>query len=116
MRRKKIWIFFLAPPAIVLLIALLGEVAMHLWNWLLPPLFGWHQIGFWQVLGLMLLCRLLFGGFRGGGHGPGPSRARRAMAERWEKMTPEEREKFRQSARSRCGWNEPPAEETSEPA
>ena len=114
--RKKKWIFFVAPPAILLLITLCGEVAMHLWNWLLPPLFGWHQIGFWQVLGLMLLCRLLFGGFRGGGHGPGPSMARRAMAQRWEKITPEEREKFRQSARSRCGWNEPPAEQPGEQA
>ena len=29
-----------------------GEVVMHLWNWLLPPLFGWRQITFWQALGL----------------------------------------------------------------
>ncbi len=63
------WIF-LAPLAIVgilLFIALGGEMVMRLWNWLLPPLFGWHQITFWQALGLLALCRILFGGF--GRHG-----------------------------------------------
>ena len=30
-----------------------GEVVKHLWNWLLPPLFGWRQITFWQALGLL---------------------------------------------------------------
>jgi hypothetical protein len=34
------------------------------------------------------------------------------MDERWERMTPEEREKFRQSWRYRCGGFEAP---TSEP-
>jgi hypothetical protein len=36
------------------------------------------------------------------------------MDERWEKMTPEEREKFRQSWRARCGGFEPPASETKQ--
>jgi len=46
------WIF-LAPLAILamLLFAFIGgEVVMRLWNWLLPPLFGWRQISFWQAL------------------------------------------------------------------
>jgi len=41
----------------------LRRVVMHLWNWLLPALFGWRQVTFWQALGLVLLCRILFGGF-----------------------------------------------------
>ena len=40
-----------------------GEIVRLLWNWLLPPLFGWRQITFWQALGLLALCRILFGGF-----------------------------------------------------
>jgi hypothetical protein len=104
MKRK--WKFFLAPPAVVLVVTLFGEVVMHLWNWLLPDLFGWRTIGFWQALGLLVLSRILFGGF--GGHGgPGRSRARRRMAERWEQMTPEEREKFRHGMRDRCGFEAP---------
>lgn len=45
-----------------------GELEMHLWNWLLPTLFGWRLLTFWQALGLLALCRILFGGFglRGG--------------------------------------------------
>ena len=99
----KKWIFFVAPPAIVLLVAICGEVVMHLWNWLAPTLFGWHQISFWQALGMLVLCRILFGSW--GGHGPNPGRSasRRVTAEAWERMTPEEREKFRQRRGWRCG-------------
>jgi hypothetical protein len=76
--------------------------AVHaLWNWLMPPLFGWHVITIWQALGVLILSKILFGGFRGGARGGWPSRRR--IIERWEKMTPEEREKFRQSMRGRCG-------------
>src|ERR1035438_9318819 len=64
--RKK-WIYFVAPPMIVLFIAIGGEVVQQLWNWLAPTLFGWRQITFWQGLGLLALCRILFGGFSGGG-------------------------------------------------
>ena len=56
----------------MLFVFLFGELVMHLWNWLLPALFGWHPIGFWQALGLLVLCRILFGGF--GGHGAGHSK------------------------------------------
>ena len=64
--RKKWWMFLLIPPVIVLVGWIFGEIVMHLWNWLLPPLFGWHTVGFWQALGLLVLCRILFGGFRNG--------------------------------------------------
>lgn len=95
---KKRWIFLLAPPAIVLLAAICGEVVMHLWNWLLPTLFGWRQITFWQGLGLLILCRILFGSWSGGSD---RSHSRRSRAERWSGMTPEQREKCRQTHRAR---------------
>lgn len=90
-------------------IPVFGFVIMWLWNWLVPPVFGWHTINFWQALGLFLLSKLLFGGMNGG-HRPN-QRWRRHMMERWEKMTPEEREKFRESMRARCGPFPPPASE-----
>jgi hypothetical protein len=105
---RKRWIV-LAPLAIVgmlLFVAIGGVLVLQLWNWLLPPLFGWRQITFWQAIGLLALCRILFGGF--GRHGPGSSHVRRRIAdrlgERWEAMTPEERERFRQGVRGRCGF------------
>jgi Ca2+/H+ antiporter, TMEM165/GDT1 family len=84
-----------------LFVTVFGFFVMRLWNWLTPALFGWHLIGFWQAVGVLVLSRILFGGFRGR---PGPHRFWRGrMMERWEKMTPEEREKFRQGMRGHCG-------------
>ncbi len=80
---------------------LFGFVTMSLWNWLMPLLFGLRLINFWQAIGLLFLSKILFGGFRG--RPRGRSYWKRRMFERWERMTPEEREKFRQGMRSRCG-------------
>jgi hypothetical protein len=107
MRKRGFWIAPLAILAMIAFAALGGEVVKLLWNWLLPPLFGWRLITFWQALAVLVLCRILFG--RMGGRGFGRPNFRRRMGERWEKMTPEEREKFRQSLRGRCGGFEPPA-------
>lgn len=114
MRKKWIAIIILAPFAIVIFTLIGGEAVMHLWNWLLPSLFGWRNISFWQAIGLLALCRILFGGVSGRGFHR--SRIRRRMDERWERMAPEEREKFRQGWRSRCGGFGAPAGETKEPA
>lgn len=101
MRKRWRWLVFLVPVMILLFVAIGGEIVLQLWNWLLPPLFGWPQITFWQAVGILALCRILFGGL--GLHGSGRSRFRRRLAERWENMTPEERERFRQGMRGRCG-------------
>jgi hypothetical protein len=104
-------LLFIAPLAIVgftAFIALGGLVVQWLWNWLLPPLFGWAQVTFWQALGLLALCRILFGGFRLGGSTH--SRIRSRMAERCEGMTPEERERFREGIRARWGFRPPAGE------
>jgi len=100
--KKLILIAPLAILGMLLFIAIGGELVLLLWNWLLPPLFGWHQITFWQAIGLLALCRILFGGF--GRHGSSRSNFRRRMEERCENMTPEERERFRQRMRERWGF------------
>ena len=105
--RKK-WMYF-APLAIVAMIAFIalgGQVVHLLWNWLLPAIFGWKQITFWQALGLLALCRILFGGF--GLHGRNHGGMRRRMHEKWDQMTPEERERFREGMRGRWGFTPPP--------
>ena len=101
----------MAPMAILgmLVFAFIGgEIVRRLWNWLLPQLFGWPEITFWQALGLLALCRILFGGF--GCHGPGRPGVRRRMGERCGRMTPEERERFRQGVRERWGSGPPTGE------
>ncbi|HEX4230094.1 MAG TPA: hypothetical protein VHZ07_15575 [Bryobacteraceae bacterium] len=82
-------------------VTVFGFVVMGLWNWLAPAVFGFHMITFWQALGILILSKILFGGFRGR---PGGGRHwRRRMMDRWQEMTPEEREKFRQGMFNRCG-------------
>ena len=97
-------------PAIALLVAaavaVFGLAVMLLWNWLLPGLFGWTEIGFWQAVGLLVLARILFGGFHR--HWGGRMAWRHRMMERWSQMTPEEREKFRAGFRGHCGRANPP--------
>jgi len=112
MNMRRNW-FFIAPAAIIglaLFTFLGGELVRQLWNWLTPSLFGWKQITFWQAIGLLGLCRILFGGF--GFHGR--SNYRRRMAERWDRMTPEERERFRSGLRGRCGFGPPTGESPAE--
>ena len=74
---------------------------MALWNRLMPPIFGLHAISVWQALGLLVLSKILFGGFHG--RPAFAIRWRERMMERWEQMTPEEREKFRAGMRGGCG-------------
>jgi ABC-type dipeptide/oligopeptide/nickel transport system permease component len=101
----------LALVAVPVFVAVFGSIVMLLWNWLLPPLFGWSPIGFWQALGLLLLCRILLGGFHGG-HG-GHRAWRHRMMDRWERMTPEEREKLRAGLRAHCCRSETPGPESA---
>ena len=75
-----------------------GFIVKGLWNVLVPPIFGWHTITFWQALGLLLLSKILFGGFH---RHSGRGRWKQRMKDRWEQMTPEEREMFRKGMR--CG-------------
>ena len=113
-RWNLIWIAPLAILAMLLFVFIGGMIVMLLWNWLAPALFGLRLITFWQALGLLVLCRILFGGF--GCHGARRSKSRRRMAERWEQMTPEERDRFREGMRARCGFDpSPSSHETGTP-
>ena len=93
----------------VVFLAVFSYFVMWLWNWIMPMLFGLRVITFWQAVGILVLSKILFGGFRGGPHRDW--NWRRRMYERWGKMTPEEREKLRERMRSRCGpWGAEAAE------
>src|SRR5580704_6252352 len=97
----------------VMAVTVFGFLVMSLWNWLGPAVFGLRSITFWQALGILILSKILFGGFRGrpgyGGHW------RRRMSDRWQQMTPEEREKFREGMFSRCNRTNVVADESRDP-
>jgi hypothetical protein len=76
---------------VLVAIAALGWLVMSLWNWIIPTIFiDAHSIDYVRALGLIVLCRILFGGF----HGRGGWHKYRHM-QHWEQMTPEEKEKFK---------------------
>jgi hypothetical protein len=86
-----------------------GRVELHedslrvdrLWNWIMPSLLtGAITIDYWRALGLLILCRILFGGFRG--HGHGSWQEKREHWQHWQAMTPEEREQFHKHRADRC--------------
>lgn len=74
-------------------------LVMALWNWLMPAVFGLHAVTFWQAVGILVLCKILF---RGGAPVWG-AHWRDRMWNRWQQMTPEDREKFRAGLRGGCG-------------
>ena len=77
-----------------------GYIVMHLWNWLVPVLFGGPVVSFTQALGLFVLGRLLFGRFGGGG---GRRMGWGGRMRDWRRLSPEEREKLRERMSRRCG-------------
>jgi hypothetical protein len=78
---------------VLVAVAVLGGLVMLLWNAIVPDLFaGARAIDYLRALGLLLLCRILFGGFRG--YGGGWHGRRHWGHGRWSAMTPEEREQF----------------------
>jgi hypothetical protein len=100
--------FVLIPVFAAVVLVIVGLMVMGLWNWLVPAIFGWKAVSFWQALGLVILSHVLFGRFHG--RSGGSSRWRHRMMERLEHMTPEEREKFFAGMRGRCRPFEPAAE------
>lgn len=85
------WKRLLMLPIGILAIAIFGFVVMSLWNWLVPALFAGKAITFWQALGVLVLSRILVGGFHGRGR----------FVHKWDQLTPEEREKFRAAMHAR---------------
>jgi F0F1-type ATP synthase assembly protein I len=90
MSRRRARKLLVILPLAVIAAAVFGFVVMGLWNWLVPAMFGGKIITFWQAIGVLVLSRILFGGFKG--HRSG-----------WNSMTAEEREKFRAGMRQKCG-------------
>ncbi len=83
-----------AVVALPLFILVTGGIVFYLWNWLAPMLFGFKTITFWQAFGLLVLCRMLFGGFGMGGGSHRRTRWSHRMKERFAQMSEEEKRAF----------------------
>ncbi len=88
---------------------LMGYIVLSLWNCLVPELFHGPHLTYIQALGLLILSKILFGGFKGKGWrgncgcGHRNGRWKERFEDKMSKLSPEEREKFRKHMSDRCG-------------
>ncbi len=116
MKMYRVWKAVKILAFVIVASVAFGFAIMQLWNWLVPAIFGWKQVTFVQAIGLLVLSKILFGGFHR--HVGGRPGWKRHMNERWAQMSPEERERFRSGMRGRRGWrcggaDEPRAEQSA---
>jgi len=101
-KHKRKFFFF---PLIALAFILAGGYAvMFLWNAILPsviPAIG--ALSFLKAVGLLILCRILFGGFKGrGAYGRNNYKGGPPWKQRMMNMSEEEREKLKDQWKERC--------------
>jgi Ca2+/H+ antiporter, TMEM165/GDT1 family len=115
MKARRIVMFILIGAVAILVF---GGIVMLLWNNVLAQVTSVHTITFIQALGILVLSKILFGGFRGAWRGRHYYWKQRMM-NKWNNMTPDEREKFKQEWQRRCGgwgyksWSERTTQEDS---
>ena len=82
----------------VAVLAAFGLIFMLLWNAIIPVVFNLPPLKYFQAIGILILARLLFGGF----HKPWDHHHHwTPLREKWSKMTPEEREVYFRKLRNR---------------
>lgn len=88
-------------------VMLFSFIVMNLWNGVLHEVVNVKTITFWQALGILVLSKILFSGFGGFHHKREHfrNRFRQKMMDKWEKMSPEEKQQFKDQLKNRCkGW------------
>ncbi|MEJ7823216.1 MAG: hypothetical protein WKF85_12900 [Chitinophagaceae bacterium] len=99
-RRKRRFFFLFFIPFLFLVFT---SIVMLLWNAILPAVLHINTLTFWQAAGLLVLCRILFGGFKFWSGSPrrfgGPPAH---LKDKWMNMTDEEKAKFREEWKKRC--------------
>ncbi len=87
-----------------------GYVIVMLWNALIPDIFHANPITFWQGIGLLVLSRMLFGGFgwKWGSHNWKGGMWKRRLEQKMANMSPEELIEFQAKWKKHCGydWNQ----------
>lgn len=95
--KKRRWLFFILFPGVWLL---LSAAVMWLWNYVLVPVAPVKPLNYWQALGILVLSRILFGGFRWRPrpqHGPS-----NPWREKWQGLSPEEKQRLKTEWKRRC--------------
>lgn len=97
--KKRRFFFLLVIPVIL---GVLAAVVMVLWNTILPDVFQLKTITYWQALGLLILSRILFGGFRFGRRRPPFAGPPPYIRKKWMHLSEEDKQKLKEEWRKRC--------------
>jgi len=97
--------YLFIPLIAVAAVLLFGAVVMLLWNAILPGVLGVPALTYWQAVGLLILCKILFSGWHGTHHDRFHSHPHSKdfglLRERWMCMSEEERARVGQDNESR---------------
>ena len=93
---KMILLFSIIAPVAIFIF---GSLVMLLWNNALAPVLHISTVTFWQALGILVLSKILFSSFSGGRSHRHITWKER-MTQKWNNMTPDEKEKFKEK------WND----------
>ena len=96
---KKIGLGILFALLFIAMVLLLGQVVMFLWNYVVPGVTGWNSINYKQALAMLVLCKILFGGFGGGGRG---GKFGGGWKKKWGKMSEEEKSQLKERFKQSC--------------
>jgi Ca2+/H+ antiporter, TMEM165/GDT1 family len=101
-RGRYVFIPFIAAAAVLVF----GVVVMLLWNAILPGLVGAATLTYWQAVGLLILSKILFGGWHGRHHDKLHrhlhGRNRLFAHEWWTNLSEEERTRISEEWAKRC--------------
>ena len=102
---KRFLIFIILATGAILLF---GAVVMLLWNAVMPAIVNAAVITYWQAVGLLVLCKILFSDFRPRSSGGRPSFGRSPYwKDKWATMNDEEKKTFKEEWKKRCGHRNP---------
>lgn len=84
----------------IAILFILTAIVMLLWNALLPQILHVTAINFWQAMGILVLSKILFGGFHGGRKKWG---SKQHLKEKFDQMSEEDRQRFKEKLKERFG-------------
>lgn len=100
-------LFFIA--VFLVIVASLSWLVMFLWNTILTDAVGVKPLTFWKAMGLLLLAKILFGGF-GRGRGGWKRSPRGHWRNKWMNMSDEERSeaktRWKEHCKKRGSWKD----------
>jgi hypothetical protein len=106
-RGKKAVVMLFFAIAFAVFIAAVVWVLMSLWNAILPEVIGVKPVSYWQAAGILLLSKILFSGFSGGGRKHSwKKRGQNKLKSKWMSMKPEERAEMKDRWKSYCARRE----------